>query len=808
MFNAVTNPNLLMNFSKAGQVSDVIMQMLQPEVLRSQNRANVDGLFNGLPPFTAQQQKDNQIAWNTNLKQGTVLIQRANRQFENAILKPGSPFIVSLPDAPAAHADRWARTITRKLGRIIKKGRKSRQFMQVQRQQFKGVVLHGVGAKMWEDKEKWCPKFVAMQDILIPTDTDIDLVNLQYFAVRREMRPGELFKRIHANPKGWNKKIITKILDTMKDQNVSNQGETYSWADNPERWAEYWKQNLGYYISDKAPVIRMWDFFYREDEKEKGEDGWCRCIILDPNSSYASIDAKGDETPFIYESDGVFASELSQFFHFQFGDGNVVPPFKYHSIRSLGFTLYDTVYMANRLQIAFVEHVFEQMMLLLRVTDPVDRDRVTNILLENKGIIPTGVSIVPNTERYQIDNALVQTAGSNLRQLIGEASASFVDDLNNGTQKEETATAVMAKASQLNVMVGAMLNLAYNQEEECYQEICRRYCIKNSLDPDVQKFQKECKEDRIPAEWLNASRWDISAVRTLGNGDRTLELAEANQLRSMIPELQAINPNAPRIIMKRVVGATTNDALADELIPDNDNDQASDSVHDAQLVFSALMDGVAVAPKRGVNAQEQIKVILMLMQQKTQQIEQSGGVGTPADVQGLTMASGYVQNMMIQLQQDKGSKQFLKQSSDILGQVMNMVKAFAQRQQEQAQKAAEAQQQDPVAMAKIQMEAMRAQFQAQMDQQAAQIEAQMLKLKTETEAMAVKAKAEAEIASKNQLAQAEIARKNAVAAADIQRDNAKTAASIAQDQRKTDAAIASQRKKAAVNKAPKDQPKG
>jgi hypothetical protein len=789
------------NFSTADKVADCVAQMRIPEIIRSQNRANIDGLFNGLPPFTAQQAKDNQIQWNTNLKMGTVLLQRANRQFENAILKPGVPFTVALPDAPAAESAKWARSITRRMGFLIKKGRNSRVYAQVQRQQLKGTILHGVGAKMWQDKEKWCPHFVGMQDILMPTDTDTDLTNLQFFAVRREMRAGELLKKCESGAPGWNKKLVYRVFDSMKELNMGNE-QTYTWADNPEKWSEFWKQNLGWYSSDKAPVVRTWDFYYWEDSSENKKEGWYRCIVLDPESSFPEVATEGDGTEFLYELDEPFAPELSHFIHFQFGDGNVVPPYKYHSIRSLGYLLYDTVYMLNRLQIAFTEHVFESMMTLLKVTEPGDRNRVTKILLENKGIIPEGVEIVPADQRYSVRSDLIQGLNGNLRQLIGEAAASYVEQLDSGTGKEQTATETMVKASNLNVMVGAMLNLAYSQEEDCYREICRRFCLKDSADPDVKKFQQQIQDDGVPAEWIDASRWDVSAVRSLGNGDRTLELAEAQQLVQVLPQLQSLNPEAPRIIMRRFVGAVSNDALAEELIPDG-NDAASDSMHDAQLTFAAMMDGVPVAPKKGANIREQAGVVVSLMQNKAQQIEQSGGMATQDQIAGLTMASGYVQSLLQQLEADKANNQFVKQSMDVLGNVMNMVKAFAQRLQEQQQAQAEASQRDPVAEAKIQLDAQRAQMQAQIDMQRIEIE----KLRTQAQIQNQNMVSMADIQRKDAAAQAEIARKDALAASEMERtavetaagmamDGAKTRSTIRQGEKKTDASIEAQKKTA------------
>lgn len=795
------------NFSTADKVADVIVQMKIPELIRSQNRANIDGLFNGLPPFTAQQAKDNQIQWNTNLKQGTVLIQRANRQLENAILNTGKPFNISLPDAPAKDADRWGRAITNRLCRIIKKGRSARAFRTIQQQQLKATILHGCGAKLWTDDKAWLPSFVAMQDILIPTDTDTDLLNLQFFAVRREVRAGELLKKAQSGRRGWNKPLIYRLFDSMKDMNTSNQ-QSYTWANNPEKWAEIWKENLGYYSSDKAPVIQTWDFYHWEDASKTKKAGWYRDIVLDPDNSYPEVAVEGEGTEFLFRDDrDPVASEISQFIHFQFGDGNVVPPYKYHSIRSLGYLLYDTVYMMNRLNLAYAEHVFEAMMTLLRVTDPGDRNRVTKILLENKGIIPEGVDIVPATQRYTVDHQLVQGLGANMRQQIGEAAASYVDQLDNGSQREETATQAMIKQSNANVIVGAILSQAYEQEEPGYQEICRRFCMKDSDDEDVKKFQAQIESDGVPKEWIDASRWDVSIVRKLGNGDRTLELAEANQLLTVLPQLQSLNPDAPRIIMRRYVGAVSNDALADELIPDTKG-AASDSVHDAQLVFAALMSGVPVAPKKGADAREQVGVIVQLMQSKAQQIEQTDGMGTPQDIQGLMMATGYAQTLMQQLATNKGNEQFLKQSQDVIGNVMNMVKAFAQRQQEKQQALADAQSQDPVAQAKIQIEAQRAQFQAQLDMQRMEID----RLRTDAQIQTQNAVAAADIERKDRVAQADMARKDAQAVATVSRtgvltrtevrqSEAKTRASIQQDQQKTDAQIEESKKKAKADQA-------
>ena len=243
-----------------------------------------------------------------------------------------------------------------------------------------GVVLHGVGAKMWWDDTSWLPSFVGIQDILLPTDTDLTMENCRYFAVRRGMKPGSLFKKTFGKgdnmDKGWKVEAVKKLLDEYKELNT-NPGN-YDWSNNPEQMTELYKQNQSYYDGDSAPMIKFLDFYHLEEEnKNPAFNGWYRKLLLDSDCVPTAL---GNEAVrFIYEKKKPFAQKMDNIIHFQFGDGNNVPPFKYHSIRSLGWLVYDLLWIMNRLNCQFTQHVFEQMMLLFRVQDPNDRDRLQKL---------------------------------------------------------------------------------------------------------------------------------------------------------------------------------------------------------------------------------------------------------------------------------------------------------------------------------------------------------------------------------------------------------------------------------------------
>lgn len=654
--------------------------MKRPEIDRASNRALIDNLFNGVPPYTSQEEKENQIYVNVNWKEGVNALHAARGQYENAFLKPGNFFKVTLDDAPVDKQAEWSRITTKEINKALKK---SRAYLHTQRSKFAGVCLHGVGCQMWEDKDNPIPFDVGMKDLLIPSEVDLTLENLTYFAVRRKMRPGMLYKKTIAKganvDPGWKLDMVKKLLDSKKDENT--QSGTSNWVNNPEQMAELYKQNVGYYDSDKAPEFSFWDFYWIEDGEDADKPaGWYRVIILDEDCDNGKTGTTDDPIQFVYESSVAYADNLDEFIHFQFGDGNNVPPFKYHSIRSLGWLLFDVLQLMNRLRCQFTQHVFEQMLTLMRISEPSDRARAMKALLFNNGVLPDGVSLVPANERYSVDFNLVNGLMANMKQLISESSASYTQEIDSGTQKERTKFEVEAIMSQITSLMSSMLNLAYIQEFFAYLEICRRFCKENSQSFMVKKFRNECKKQGIPENMLNVERWTIAVEQVLGSGNKMLEIAQARELRAMRPTL---GPQAQQEVDRIYIGALTDNAkLAEALVPSSG--EVTDSMHDAELAFAPLMQGVDMSVKEGLNHHEQITTLLKLMGMKIKSIQASGGVGTPQETQGLNNVAAFITKHLEILSQNEDEKSSIKQYGDILKNFMNFVRAFEQRQEQEA----------------------------------------------------------------------------------------------------------------------------
>jgi hypothetical protein len=764
----------------AEKVLEIVQDLKIADELRAPNRALIQRQMNGQAPYTDAQMAENKIDVNFNTKTGTNLLAQANRQWANAFLKTPHYFGVTLEDAPVDRGMEWSQTITKEANRPLKR---SREYYQQVRNTGSGVMLTGVGPKMWTPfDDDWCPYFVAIEDLLIPTDTQVTM-DMSHFAVRRGMSYWDLYSKTLKKGKNvdpsWDLKVVRSMLDAIKDKSVSQQ--QWDWQAAPEKMAELFKQNATYWQSDAVPKIWLWDFLSRDDET--GE--WNLQIVPDENWT-ATYGTTNEPVAFVYDSKKPVADDLSKLLHVQFGDGNVKPPFYYHSVRSLAWLLFDLCQVQDIALCRFTSKVFEDAMLLLRVQDPADRAAVDKIHFGLRyGLLPEGIGFVKREERYQFDPQLSQMLMSQLRQHMGESASSYTQDIDSGTEKERTKFEVQALLAQTSALLSSLLNNAYIQAEFEYREICRRLCDPKSRNKDAKEFQKRCREKGVPDKWLDVERWEVRSESVMGGGSKQLELAAADKLMSV---RQFMEPSAQnRTLHKLVLAVTDSAAEADELAPLKPT-KVTDSVFDAALAWGTLMTGVPMPVKEGDSHREVIETLLRMMAMRVQQIMQSGGVGTPQDVAGLSNAANYVGQHIQLLAQDESEAQRVKAYGDVLGKLGNEVKAMAQRQQEAA--AQQNGRQDPETMAKVQAIATTTQAKVQAkqvaDQQKLAHKEQAFRQKQThevektradlfvkgmegvTEAGAEHARSAAEVRSieKKAEAEAEAARKKAAASAD------------------------------------------
>lgn len=697
-----------MEFNDPSQVEQICYDLRLADYPRSKNRTRINNLFNGVPPFDESQMRENGININVNPLGGTVMAHDARAQFYGAFLRPGRYFDATTDYGPKHKRGNFSHIVTQQMNRKMKA---SLGYFETFRSKFAMDVLHGIGPSAWRNRDKWMPDAVAIEDIGIPSSTLLTMENLPFFYIYRSFTLPEIIKLTRrANvEKGWNMDLVEKCIEWVDKETSALMGTNWPEVWSPEKTAERIKGDGGFYASDQVPTINCFDFYFWSDDGKNS--GWRRRMILDawsePQSSGGGVsmnlgkDMEFAKNTFLFNpGKRKYADKLSELISFQFADLSAVAPFRYHSVRSLGFLVYGVCHLQNRMFCRFNESAFEAAMNYIRVNSPDDADRALKIDLVNRGVIDKSVEFVKQADRWQVNSNLIMAAMNENRRIIDSNASSYTTDTGtNNPSDRKTKFQVMAEIQQTTALVQSAFNQAYRYQEGEYQEIFRRFCRRESDDIDVRQFQAACLSAGVPEKVLREECWELKPTQVMGAGNKTMEMAISEQLLNM---RNLFDPDPQREILRDVTFNITGDASkAERWVPDQPV-RVTDSVHDAQLSCGTLMQGLPVSVKTGMNHKEYVVTLLGNLTMMIQKEQQSGGMATQEQIQGFTAIARYAGEHLKILAQDEKEKAFVTEANKELAKLMNFVKAFEQRLQEQMKKQAQQNGGDPAAQAKVQ----------------------------------------------------------------------------------------------------------
>lgn len=676
-----------MNFSKPQKVLATIMAGDPVEFIRQENRVKVTDSANCKPPLTKEEAKKLGLKVNFNAGGLLILLSHARRQYLTAFLGNQHFFKVAMPYAPRESRSEWEAFVTEEINKPM---RNSLKYFEHHRSRWASVVTHGVGPMIWYGEDGWCPDFKAMSDLRVATDTTLDFENLGWFGVREIYTPFQLVDEVfNSRPNNhWSKKDVKEILKNYKEINFVEASQNYDWDNSPEKLAELVKQDGGYFSGDAMPGIPLWHFYFQD------EGGWYMRVVPESGTVRG-----GEPEGFLWESKTPIAARRDQIMQCQFGDLTTDAPFKYHSVRSLGYILLEPEFYDNLTRCRLLQHIHDNFNIWLRSTDPADRARAAVQEFANLGVLRPGLSVVPQKERHQIEADLVEMGLAQTNQLKQNASSTYTQQVDTGTKKEQTAFETSVKMQQVNAMLGGLLLTAGKYAKFEYKEECRRFCLSKSEDRDILKFQKHCKEFGIPRRYLNVDFWEIEPVMPIGFGNPTVAQAAAQQL---MQNRMAYEPSAQQAILHEFTQVVTGDAhKAAEWAPVGKVKDVTAGAEYIAGLFGTLMQGVPPPkPPERISPIEQIDALIPLFAAKIAIIENRDNVGKPDEIMGLQNVYQYLTGLVQRLAADKEQQQRVKQYMDAIGQLENQVKGLSQRGAEamKKQQQANGSQVDPKAM--------------------------------------------------------------------------------------------------------------
>lgn len=692
-------------FNDARQLDQLCYTLVLGEFDRSANRARIADLANGVPPYTAEEVETNNISINVNGLDMTRALHNARSQFANAFFKPGKYFTCRTDAGPRSKRDQWGTIVTTEINQILKR---SVAYYEAMRAKFGLLMLHGIAPTVWTSEDKWCPRPLGVDDVLIPSGTELGFDNLPFFVIRRSFTGIELQKltRKETRDPGWNMDLVDACLKWIDEQTVEMMGNTFPEIYAPEKVSEDIREMSRFTAVDQAPKITTFDIYAWNDQD--GEEGWIRRIILDAWSTPSStgipttvkIERKTDgpkgkdkwkDDDFLYHSGTRKVGQSWQnIIGFQFADLQAIFPARYHNTRSLGFLLYAPCHLQNRLRCKFNEAVFEALMMYFKVKTEDDVQRALKLEMINRGFIDETLMPLTAQERYQVNSGLVQLGLQQNDALISTSAGAFAPRQNFSQDRtEKTRYQVMAELQADTAMIGSAVEQAFQYQTFEDEEIVRRFFKKNSTDPDVRKAQAAIIRQGVAEKYLECSMWNIEHERVMGAGNKTVEMQIAEWL---MQQREKYDPDSQRMILKRATLMITGDApFSDALVPDKKM-EVSDSVSFAENAAGTLMTGLPVSVKRGLNQQEVIVTMLKDLGGLIQQFKQQGGIAPPEKLQGMGAIAQFIQKSIQILAVDKEAKPLVSAFGKALGKAMNELKGFQQRlqaamekQQQQAQ---------------------------------------------------------------------------------------------------------------------------
>lgn len=654
---------------------------------RGQNRARIANLANGAPPYSQEEVEENNINVNVSDLTHTRLLHDARSQYANGILKTGYFARARCDLGPVHKRDRRNTVVTKEWNKRVKG---SIQYYERMRANLGMLVLHGISPAVWEREDDWCPVPIGVEDVLLPGETLLGFRNLPFAVFRRSFTAIELYKLTMAEKRdpGWKMPFVGRILDWMEQQ--ATQLRSLNWPDvwAPEKIAERTKSEAGGTLAgDRAPKIDVFDIYVYDDSKD--HEGWVRRMILDSWSEPAMVGGSvsasrkngvhADTNDFLFTSRSRrVARNWSEIVTFQYADLSAVFPARYHSVRSLGWLLYASCHLGNRLRCKFYEAVLEALMMIYEVDSQADAQNALKVNLVNRGFIDKTIRPVKAQDRWQVNADLVRLGLQDNAQVISENAASYIQSRDYSAQQiEKTRFQVMAELQAATSLVSAAMNQSYQYLSYEYREIFRRFCRPNSTDPDVRAFRAACMAQDVPQYLLNdASAWEIEPERVMGGGNKSLEMQIADWL---MMNRAAFDPEPQRDILRRAALAYTDDAdFSLKLVPEEPVNITANT-RAAEYIATTLLAGIPVEPLTGENHIEIIETLLVILSQRVLAGLQAGSMVSPQELQGLESIRAHIEARMQMLAEDKTQQDRLREYSSTLGKLANHLKAFRQR---------------------------------------------------------------------------------------------------------------------------------
>jgi hypothetical protein len=506
----------------AKSAREIYHRLLKADEQSAQNRAAIDEMFAGAPPYDdAELRATGQAARaNVNFGEADALLESALSGYVD--LLSSVEVLVNFKTKYGTPQERleYEATISEELTRML---RGWNSYTPNWLRLATHFVAHGVGIAYFESDLDWRWRVGGWSDFLIPRKTLASESEIEVACCSRVMQAEQLYRFIEneqeASELGWNVEAVKKAVKDAVSNSPSYGGHSTDW----EGVVREMKSNdlyVGVATSSEVKVVHIWNLEF---------DGTVtHSIIL--------RDDPTEKEEFLYRKIGKFAHMEQAFTIFTYGVG---VNGQYHSIRGLGAKIFTEIQTSNRLRCQMVDGALLSSSVILQ---PANEDALQNLQLSYFGpysILTPGVEIqeraIPNM------STSVLPVLQDMSSLISSRSSGYQPAAYDVNSKQKTKYEIQAQQSARAMLSTSALSLFYDPLERLFREVVRRVCRRDYYPSEpgggaVREFRRRCFERGVPVEAIHqVDLARVTAVRAIGAGSEQMRQLTFDEFAQIAP---------------------------------------------------------------------------------------------------------------------------------------------------------------------------------------------------------------------------------------------------------------------------------
>lgn len=507
--------------------TEIFSRLLNSDIRSATNRAAVQAMFDGAPPYSEEVLRQQGQAYLSNFSSGVAIQARdaATSAYVDMLFSVQTLMRVKTNWGNEDERSDWEGIISEEWTRLMREWPIFKlNFLSLVNQ----FLSNGISLSFFPDDKDWRYRVSGLGDFYFPRMSVLAEDELEVACCTRDYLPhqlNELVSGTYVNP-AWNQKEVEKAInDALLNKSYSAMGpDTVSL--NPELVQSELKNNdlaLSYATNTYIRTVHFW--------------------VKEVNGSVTHIISlrSGSNSEFLYCKTNKFKSmaDAFTFFAMNIGDSGFL-----HSVRGLGWRLFNSTQAIDRTLNRLNDAAMMSSSIILQ---PGSEGDMQEAALTQVG---TATFINPNVtvSEFQMQNVgeAVLPILSEMKSLLQNSIGQFSSPINSGDPSEGTKFAWKAKLSESAKISSTGMLLFYDPLEKLF-----RNCLKKQIRKDyradepggqeVWDFYRRCIKRGVPVEALREIDPNRSTVvRALGAGSEAQRVLIFDELQSVKASLDPV----------------------------------------------------------------------------------------------------------------------------------------------------------------------------------------------------------------------------------------------------------------------------